>query len=106
LHAHADAVLWDQIGRTVATIVVRRLLTNDGAAGWDRTLYANLLIDLSPAVRALGHQLGHDGRHMWRAKTVTTAVQAQFELYGAWNDLYGRLRQNDGSTHLAPAPSR
>ena len=60
LTANANADLWDRIGRLVAIGVGQRLLVNSGEAGWDRILYALLVRDASPAVRACATALGCD----------------------------------------------
>jgi hypothetical protein len=92
LHAHADADLWEAVGRTVGATVGARLLEHAGEGGWSHTYHGILLTDGSPAVRACAHVLGCRNRK-WSALQVTRVVRQYFELFNAWKDLYGRLRR-------------
>src|SRR5437879_3166826 len=88
--AHANADLWERVGRTVAVTVGRRLLVSDGEGGWNTVVYGVLRDNDSPGVRLLAEQLGCRD-HVWSAHQVTKALQSHFGLHSAYKFLSRRL---------------
>src|SRR6266550_1968600 len=97
MHQHADTDLWDQIGRTVAVSLGRRLLAGD--PGSNPLLITVHLTAASPAVRHVASALG-DGRP-WSANRVAVALGAYLELYSATFELRRRLVQAAQPNSLA-----
>jgi hypothetical protein len=74
--------VWRALARDRAVVVGRRLLVNDGEAGWNTAVLEILLTDSSPAVRLLAAELPV-GRRCWTAADASRLVTSHFGLAGA-----------------------
>src|SRR5438132_1496371 len=97
LHAHADADLWDQVGRQAAVALGQRLLAGD--PGSNPLLLTVHQTAASPAVRHVASALG--GGRPWSANRVASALGAYLELYSATFELRRRLVQAAQPNSLA-----
>jgi len=101
LAANASPETWERVARDLAVLVGRRLLLNDGEAGWEAGAFDRLSTDPSPAVRTIAAALGCSGAR-WTAHRVADAVCEFFGLYSARRVTYDRLLDDCRVLQTAP----